>query len=68
MPVAEDYVPQPRYSEMRKDQAATSERPLFTLDLYWFPTKRRSTETGVLTEELAEKLIQKIRAAVPRGR
>jgi translation initiation factor RLI1 len=44
-------VPQPRYSAEHKKQAAEEERPLFTFDLYRYPTKRRTTITGVLGDE-----------------
>jgi len=61
--MSKPHVPQPRYSKEHKEQAAGSEMPLFTFDIYWYPMKRRHTCTGVLNKEDAENIIGMIRRA-----
>ena len=55
-----NYVPQPKYSKEHKDQAAESERPLFTLDIYHYPMKRRHTSTGVLGDSEIDEMISRL--------
>lgn len=55
-----DYVPRPRYAKDRMEQAAESKRPLFTLDVYWYPKKRRTTCTGVATDSEIDEMIERL--------
>jgi len=44
-------IPQPQYSAEHKEQAKQDGRPLFTFDIYHYSSKRRTTITGVLSDE-----------------
>jgi hypothetical protein len=55
-----DHVPQPKYSLEHREQAKQENRPLFTLDIYHYPRKRRSTCTGVATDSEIDDMIARL--------